>query len=161
MHSHGFTEIPLAEMPGRLFIGPLPADENVVRDIAAKGIDTILTLATAEELVELGGAGLRDAFLSQCLNWTHFPIKDFDIPSAEDTKAWESIETLLVERLKQGGQIVIHCRAGFGRSGMLAARLLIACGCNPDIAVATVRAARPGAIETPAQLDWARNAGAA
>ncbi|MBO6559934.1 MAG: dual specificity protein phosphatase family protein [Nisaea sp.] len=161
MQSLGFTEIPVPGTPGSLFIGPLPADEDVVRLIAEKGFDTVLSLATSEELQDLGTPGLRDAFLSHMVNWTHFPIKDFDIPSAADTRAWKSIETILVERLKHGGQVVIHCRAGFGRSGMIAARLLMACGTEPDEAVHIVRTARPGTIETPAQLDWARSAGAA
>ncbi|WP_420404706.1 protein-tyrosine phosphatase family protein [Nisaea sp.] len=160
MQTLGYTEIPVPGTSGSLYIGPLPADEDIVQIIARNGIDTVLSLATDAELRDLGTPGLREAFLSHMLNWTHFPIKDFDIPSPADTEAWRSIETILVERLKNGGRIVIHCRAGFGRSGMIAARLLMACGAPPDEAVGIVRAARPGTIETAAQLDWAKSAGA-
>ena len=41
--------------------------------------------------------------------------------------------------------------AGLGRSGMIAAKLLTACGAEPAEAIGLVRRARPGAIETPAQ----------
>lgn len=159
MEHYGATEIPVPGTSGTLLLGPVPKDEEAVSAIATMGIDAVLSLATAEELCEHGVANMQDVFLQHSLSWTHFPIKDFDIPSVADTKAWSALETILAERLKTGGRILIHCRAGFGRSGMIAARLLMACGSTPDKAVETVRDARPGTIETPAQLDWARNAG--
>ena len=160
MERYGATEIPVPGTSGTLFLGPIPGDEETLDRIASSGIDAVLTLATAEELVELGVPGIRDILLRHSVSWTHFPIRDFDIPSDADTKAWSSLETILSERLKTGGAILIHCRAGFGRSGMIAARLLMACGSTPDDAIRIVRNSRPGTIETPAQLDWARNAGA-
>ncbi|MEP3112349.1 dual specificity protein phosphatase family protein [Nisaea sp.] len=160
MEHYGATEIPVPGTSGTLFLGPVPKDEEAVGGIVKSGIDAVLSLATAEELSEHGVPHMQDIFLQHALSWTHFPIKDFDIPSDADTKAWSALETILAERLKIGGRILIHCRAGFGRSGMIAARLLMACGSTPDDAVDAVRNARPGTIETPAQLDWARNAGA-
>lgn len=160
MEQYGATEIPVPGTSGTLFLGPVPKDDEAVRTIAKSGIDAVLCLATSEELSDHGMANMQDMFLHHALSWTHFPIQDFDIPSEADTKAWSALETILSERLKTGGRILIHCRAGFGRSGMIAARLLMACGSMPDDAVKMVRDARPGTIETPAQLDWARNAGA-
>ena len=159
MELYGATKIPVPGTTGTLFLGPMPKDVETVGRIAQSGIDAVLTLAPAEEISEHGVPHMHDVFLKNAVSWTHFPIRDFDIPSDADTKAWSALETILSERLKNGGSVLIHCRAGFGRSGMMAARLLIACGSPPDDAVKTVRNARPGTIETPAQLDWARNAG--
>ena len=39
---------------------------------------------------------------------------------------------------------------------MICARLLVESGIDPSAAMARVRAARPGAIETRAQEDWVR-----
>jgi len=44
--------------------------------------------------------------------------------------------------------------AGLGRTGMIAARLLAERGAAAP--VETIRAARPGAVETPAQAAYAR-----
>ena len=44
-----------------------------------------------------------------------------------------------------------HCRGGLGRAGMISARLLVESGVEPEVAIAKVRAARPGAIETREQ----------
>ena len=47
--------------------------------------------------------------------------------------------------------MVVHCLAGLGRSGTVAARLLIELGHDPDEAIRRVRLARPGAIQSAAQ----------
>jgi hypothetical protein len=40
---------------------------------------------------------------------------------------------------------------------MISARLLVESGVKPDAAMESVRAARPGAIETPRQEEWVRS----
>ena len=42
----------------------------------------------------------------------------------------------------------MHCRGGLGRTGIVAASLLIGFGIGPRDAIVAVRKARPGAIET-------------
>ena len=53
--------------------------------------------------------------------------------------------------LKNGQGIVVHCRGGLGRTGLIAAQLLIELGEMPSKALERVRAARPGAVETRQQ----------
>jgi ADP-ribosyl-[dinitrogen reductase] hydrolase len=53
--------------------------------------------------------------------------------------------------LRSGRRVLLHCRAGLGRTGMIAARLLVELGATPDEAIAAVRHARPQTIETRAQ----------
>ena len=52
-------------------------------------------------------------------------------------------------RLRDGFNVLVHCKGGLGRAGTIAARLLIELGMAPQMAVGVVRQARPGAIETP------------
>ena len=54
-------------------------------------------------------------------------------------------------------RLAVHCAGGLGRSGMIAAKLVIALGAPASHAVAAVRQARPGAIETDEQLDYILN----
>jgi hypothetical protein len=63
----------------------------------------------------------------------------------------------LRQRLDAGENIVVHCRGGLGRAGMVSARLLVESGIEPEAAMERVRAARPGAIETPRQEEWVRS----
>ena len=47
--------------------------------------------------------------------------------------------------------MVLHCYAGLGRTGLVAARILIEFGELPVRAIALVRAARRGTIQTAEQ----------
>ena len=87
--------------------------------------------------------------------WHHLPIRDVSIPDPVFEGAWETQGAALRQKLRDGERIVIHCRGGLGRTGMIAARLLIELGETPDRALQRVRAVRPGAVETLEQEDYA------
>jgi ADP-ribosyl-[dinitrogen reductase] hydrolase len=53
--------------------------------------------------------------------------------------------------MEDGGRIVLHCRGGLERTGTIAARLLVEFGLDSRAAIAAVRQARPGAIQTREQ----------
>jgi len=49
--------------------------------------------------------------------------------------------------IKQGDNVLVHCRGGLGRSGTIAALLLIEFGLPNGLAIAQVRIARLAAID--------------
>ena len=55
-----------------------------------------------------------------------------------------------------GAEVVIHCLGGLGRTGTIAARILVEFGIEADDAIKAVREARPGAIETVGQAEYVR-----
>jgi hypothetical protein len=61
--------------------------------------------------------------------------------------------------LRSGSDVLVHCRGGLGRAGTIAARLLVELGMKPATAIASVRAVRPGAIETSDQEKFVLNIG--
>ena len=85
------------------------------------------------------------------IEWHHLPIVDVKPPGAEFEAAWRTSGPRLLELLRSGLRVLVHCRGGLGRAGTVSARLLVELGVAPVEAIRQVRRARPGAIETPAQ----------
>lgn len=88
----------------------------------------------------------------------HFPIPDFGVPRSIAPFA-ELVEDILAAA-KDGKTIVIHCKAGLGRSGLVAASCLVALGATPNEAFQLVRRSRPGTIETAEQEAFVHRFGA-
>jgi len=75
-----------------------------------------------------------------------------------DDPDWDDVIGNVVVRLSAGDRILVHCRGGCGRSGMAVLRVMIAAGEDADAALLRLRTVRPCAIETDAQMQWARTA---
>jgi ADP-ribosyl-[dinitrogen reductase] hydrolase len=69
-------------------------------------------------------------------------------PDQKFEQAWESAGKTLRSMLRNGLDVLVHCRGGLGRAGTIAARLLVELGVETLTAIAKVREVRPGAIET-------------
>jgi ADP-ribosyl-[dinitrogen reductase] hydrolase len=119
--------------------------------VAAWGASAVLTLVEDHELGDLGVPSLGEAVRQRHMAWFHAPIPDVSVPDAAFEAAWDDIGPALRHRLRNGFDVVVHCKGGLGRAGTIAARLLVELGEAPAAAVAAVRAVRPGAIETSAQ----------
>lgn len=60
--------------------------------------------------------------------------------------------------LEEGKTVAVHCRQSIGRSGLIAAGVLLTSGIKADKAIDVVSAARGQSIpETAAQLRWLRH----
>ncbi|MCB6178926.1 cyclin-dependent kinase inhibitor 3 family protein [Rhodobacter sp. Har01] len=131
----------------------LSADLDV---IAAWGARLVLTLVEPAELAALKVPHLGAEVRNRGLDWRHLPIRDYSVPSADFERDWLTHGRDIRAVLRSGGDVVVHCRGGLGRAGMIAARLLAELGVEPEAAIREVRRARKGAIETPAQLALVR-----
>ena len=97
-------------------------------------------------------------FQKRSFEWMFVPIFDFGAPVGDTAKVWEQAAQDLSLRLSQGARILCHCKGGQGRSGMMALRLLVEQGEEPNAALERLRSVRAGAVETDDQFAWASKA---
>jgi hypothetical protein len=135
----------------------LAADLDV---IVSWGARLVLTLVEEGELAALKVPRLGEEIRGRGLDWRHLPIADYSVPSETFEQQWETHGRDIRALLCSGGDVLVHCKGGLGRAGMMAARLLVELGVAPDLAIREVRRARNGAIETPAQLALVRRTAA-
>jgi protein-tyrosine phosphatase len=130
----------------------LDTDVRVIREWGAAAV---VTLIEDHEFEMLGVERLPQAVRDAGMEWHHLPIRDVQVPDARFEAAWASAGVRLGDRLRNGERVLVHCRGGLGRTGMVAARLLVeVASVTPRQALDDVRMARQGAVETPEQVAW-------
>jgi ADP-ribosyl-[dinitrogen reductase] hydrolase len=122
--------------------------------IAAWNAAAVVSLVEAHELTALQITDLGQEVRRRHMEWHHWPIVDVSVPCERFEARWSENSQGIQSLLDGGSNVLIHCKGGLGRAGMIAARLLVQVGTDPAEAVATVRAVRPGAIEMPSQEAW-------
>ena len=125
--------------------------------VSAFGTSVLVTLIEQHEIEELAVHGISEETYRRNMEWLHMPIRDGSVPGREFEAAWQLYGPGLRGRLRDGFNIVVHCKGGLGRAGMIAARLLIELGADPQEVIAQVRYVRPGAIETSVQEAYVRS----
>ncbi len=148
----GGGQLALAPVPGAA--GDLHADVDA---IALWGATLVVSATESEEMQTLGAEALPRALRDAAIRWVHFPIRDFGVPEGDVLVQWASVSEQVRLQLQAGGRVLLHCRGGCGRSGMLVLRLMIEAGIGAEEALQQLRAVRPCAVETDAQMVWATN----
>ena len=98
-----------------------------------QGISAILTLTTSS---------LSDEVISNdSVTYKHIPIVDHSLPSIDNLV--ESV-AFINECMSNSKPVVVHCRAGIGRTGTVLAALLITSGMSVESSIKEVRKKRPG-----------------
>lgn len=142
-----------ADGSGQVWRRELSAD---VLHIQSWGATTVLSLISTPEMARLGVPDLPRAVQDAGLRWAHVPIPDFEPPNLQSMRAWEVEIPPVMSALARGEKVVVHCAAGLGRTGTVAASLLVLQGLTGEAAITRVRQVRPGTLETAAQEDFVR-----
>ena len=118
-------------LPGRLLAGEYPAG----RDPAVDGAARLQQLVTAGiscfiDLTEEGECAPYESLLPPTVAYLRRPIRDQNVPRR--VTQMRRIQDELESALNAGRNIYLHCRAGIGRTGMVAGCFLIEQGRDGD-----------------------------
>jgi ADP-ribosyl-[dinitrogen reductase] hydrolase len=163
------AEVPLEPGQGRLGLTICPGKKDWpgnwdrdlgedLRVIRAWGASTLVTLIEEAEFRLLGVEDLSTEVQRYGMAWMHLPIRDVDVPDGRFERAWQVAGPEVHRRIDGSERILIHCRGGLGRTGLVAGLILVERGVDPRDAIDRVRAARPHTIETLAQERYVLNA---
>jgi protein-tyrosine phosphatase len=140
--------------PG-LVTGPAPGGyagaglQADLQHLADRGFRHLVCLIEDAEFAHLDGEPSPESFLSRCrdagLTPLRRPIEDFAAPTLADVVRVAA----LVGAARS--PVYVHCMAGLGRAGTIAAALLVREGMPAPDAMALVRWSRPGSIQSEAQ----------
>jgi protein-tyrosine phosphatase len=114
--------------------------EDEIISLRGMGVDVLVSLLTDEEIIELSLADEALHCANNHIEFLRFPIPDHSVPPLNEKTAGVIHE--LWERLAAGKSIAIHCRAGLGRSSMIAACIMVLAGIDPNSVFDVIGAAR-------------------
>jgi protein-tyrosine phosphatase len=145
--------------PGRLGIMPRPRGgdwlDGEMRSLAETGVNVVVSLLTADEVAELELRDEERLCGDHGLRFISFPIPDRAVPSS--ISEVENTVALLLEELRTGKTVAVHCRMGIGRSALVAASLLQSQGIGVDEAFAMIERARGFSVpDTEEQRAWVK-----
>jgi ADP-ribosyl-[dinitrogen reductase] hydrolase len=127
-----------------------------VRVLAEQGATRIVCLLERHELDELRITSLPRLAEKRGIAFTHFPIVDVSVPS--DIRAFRALVRDVARELRArraGGRVVVHCKGGLGRTGLVAGCVLVELGWSPIEALeALVEARGRRCPETMEQVDF-------
>ena len=165
------SEIDHPDQPGKIGVSICPGkkspsvfggiwDRDLALDLTAIKRDfdptAIVTLMTDDELSVNKVPNLGQAVLDSGMEWFHLPIQDMATPDESFDDIWTEMAPWILQMIKQGDNVLVHCKGGLARSGTIAALLMIAFGVLNDQAIIKVRHARPGAIDIAKQKEYVR-----
>lgn len=144
--------IGLAIMP-RPRAGEWLADE--MQGYARAGLDTVVSLLTPSEVAELDLSRESECCATAGLQFLNFPIPDRGVPAS--ATALRPLVSGLAQQVRDGRKVGIHCRAGIGRSGMVAACVMSVLGVKSDAIFPMLsKARRVGVPDTVEQEAWVK-----
>jgi protein-tyrosine phosphatase len=155
MHQMSLYWINLDEV--RLGIMPRPRGNDWLSDdlrlLRQVGVDVVVSALTSEENQELGLTEEGQECAHIGLVFVSFPIEDRSVPASH--AKFGALVDRLTEYLGKGKAIAVHCRAGIGRSSMIAACVLIRKGLSLDSVFQTIEEARGCPVpDTLEQRQW-------
>ena len=144
---------------GALVLTPCPGTKEATLDaslaqLKEQGVEAIVTALDDHELASKDVAALGEKTRALGMQWFQIEIEDDCAPGADFAAKWQAASPALHQVVDNGGKVAMHCMGGSGRTGLLAAHLLLEKSWDLSKIVQEVQALRPGAFTKPIQVEY-------
>lgn len=145
-----------------LAIMPKPNSHDLLEEdiinFANQKANVLVSLLTREENFDLGLQNEKQICENYSIDFISFPIIDRSVPTEKQTIQIRELAKNLTEKIKQNEKIIVHCRGGIGRAGMLCSAILIEKGIsNQEVIEKISKARRVNIPDTEEQKEWIMN----
>ncbi|MEZ8513272.1 cyclin-dependent kinase inhibitor 3 family protein [Vibrio splendidus] len=144
---------------GALILTPCPGTKEATLDaslaqLKEQGVEAIVTALDDHELASKDVAALGEKTRALGMQWFQIEIEDDCAPGADFAAKWQAASPALHQVVDNGGKVAMHCMGGSGRTGLLAAHLLLEKSWDMSKIVQEVQVLRPGAFTKPIQVEY-------
>lgn len=159
MAQHPSYSLVCPDHQGSLLLTPCPGTleldlNGALKSLQAAGATAVVTLMTQAEMQNNRVDGLQAQCAALGLHWFHLPVEDEGAPTEEFTQTWKQVRGHIHDRLDNHEAIAIHCKGGSGRTGVVAAQILMERGTPMQVAMDQVKALRPNAFAHAVQVEY-------
>ncbi len=156
---HPTWSLATGQKEAALILTPCPGTKGVelaqsLEQLKAQGVKAIVTAINDEEMKSKGVCELGSLTQELGMAWHHIVIEDDQAPGEGFAANWQQASTSLQALLANGEKVALHCMGGSGRTGLLAAHLLLEQDWPLDKIMSEVQALRPGAFTKAVQQDY-------
>lgn len=123
-----------------------------IHTLKEAGADIIISMLPDDEMAKLKVTKLGKETEQQGMMWYQLPVEDDHAPEQDFFSAFNPVKEAILGHLKEKKTLVIHCRGGTGRTGMMAAILLLESGYQWEQAKSLVQSIRPTSLTIPAHV---------
>ena len=157
--SHPIWSVPATDSTARIGLTPCPGTQtaslgDALTELRQWGATAIITLMTTAEMEDCQVASLGTEVEKHGLLWFHLPVDDEHGPDAKFQDLWKEAAPKVHQLLDEGHSIAIHCKGGSGRTGLIAAQIMLEQGMGLQETLDLIKAQRPNAFSVPAQHEY-------
>ena len=158
-NQHPTYPLKINEQLGELILMPCPGTKELdlvasIEQLAQQGVHGIITMMPAHELHANQVGNIGEICQQQQIQWFHLPIEDDLAPDDTYINNWANMRAAIQQLLSNQQSVAVHCKGGTGRTGLIAAQILLELGWSLDDATLTIRELRPNALTMPSRIDY-------
>lgn len=158
---HPFQTVKL-DNGAAILLTPCPGTkgDDVASSIAQlkeAGATVLITMMQTEELKKHSVTDIPLECSEQSVAWFHFPVEDDHSPRENTQALIETQKQPLLARLSQGETVAVHCKGGQGRTGLMAAILMLELGYSWAETKQRIQEVKPKSLTLAPHLAYLEN----